>query len=84
MKLPQLSLRDLFWLVLVVGCLCGWWIDRTRLNAIVDKLSLPVFENRAVQGPAVNPKGVLKLPTQQEFDALRASILADHPPGKRP
>jgi hypothetical protein len=30
MKL-QLSLRDLFWLVLVAACLCSWWLDRTRL-----------------------------------------------------
>lgn len=22
---PKLTLRDLFWLILVVACLCGWW-----------------------------------------------------------
>lgn len=27
MKLPQLSLRDLFWFVLVCGILCGWWVN---------------------------------------------------------
>jgi len=26
MKLPQLSVRDLFWLVLVAALLCGWWV----------------------------------------------------------
>ena len=31
MKLPQLSLRDLFWLVLVAAILCGWWMDRRKL-----------------------------------------------------
>lgn len=31
MKLPQLSLRDLFWLVLVAACLCGWWAERRAL-----------------------------------------------------
>jgi len=31
MKLPQVSLRDLFWLVLVVGVGCAWWLDRTQL-----------------------------------------------------
>jgi hypothetical protein len=31
MKLPQLSLRDLFWLVLVAACLCGWWLRDSRL-----------------------------------------------------
>jgi len=30
-KLPQLSLRDLFWLVALVAIGCGWWIDRQRL-----------------------------------------------------
>jgi len=32
MKLPQLSLRDLFWLVLVVGICLGWWIDQDRIR----------------------------------------------------
>jgi hypothetical protein len=30
MKLPQVSLRDLFWLVLVVGMGLGWWIDHQK------------------------------------------------------
>jgi hypothetical protein len=33
MKLPQLSLRDLFWLVLVAACLCGWWAERQHAAA---------------------------------------------------
>jgi hypothetical protein len=33
MKLPQLSLRDLFWLVLVCGLVVGWWVDRSRQSA---------------------------------------------------
>ena len=28
MKLPQLTLRDLFWLVALVAMGCGWWVDR--------------------------------------------------------
>jgi hypothetical protein len=31
-KLPQLTLRDLFWLVALVAMGCGWWIDRTGLS----------------------------------------------------
>jgi len=30
MKLPQLTLRDLFWLVLVVGMGVGWWLETMR------------------------------------------------------
>src|SRR5688572_29382011 len=33
MKLPQLSLRELFWLVLVCGLVLGWWLDHRRLTA---------------------------------------------------
>lgn len=30
MKLPQLSLRDLFWLVALVAMGCGWWMDHRQ------------------------------------------------------
>src|SRR4051812_16794227 len=26
MKLPQLNIRDLFWLMLIVAMGCGWWL----------------------------------------------------------
>jgi hypothetical protein len=32
MKLPRFSLRDLFWLVLVVGMGCAWWLDHASLT----------------------------------------------------
>ena len=35
MKLPQLSLRDLFWLVALVAMGCGWW---RRERAFQDEL----------------------------------------------
>jgi len=31
MKLPQFTLRDLLWLVLVVGIGCAWWAHSRRL-----------------------------------------------------
>ena len=31
MKLPQLTLRDLFWLVLACALVVAWWLDRRRL-----------------------------------------------------
>jgi len=30
MKLPQLTLRDLFWLVMIAGILIGWGLDHSR------------------------------------------------------
>src|SRR5687768_14081616 len=33
MKLPQLSLRELFWLVLVVGIGVGWWVHHRKWQA---------------------------------------------------
>ena len=42
MKLPQLTLRDLFWLVLVVGLAVGWWLNTPSYLV----LSVPVQPNR--------------------------------------
>jgi len=39
MKLPQLYLRDLFWLVLVCGILCAWWLDQARVKEIEAELT---------------------------------------------
>lgn len=35
MKLTQLHIRDLFWLVLVAGLMLGWWLDHRRLAPYV-------------------------------------------------
>ena len=32
MKLPQLHLRDQFWLTLVVAMCCAWWVDHFRIS----------------------------------------------------
>jgi len=34
MKLPQLTLRDLFWLVLVCALAVGWWVERQRAEKL--------------------------------------------------
>jgi hypothetical protein len=44
-KLPQLSLRELFLLVVIAAMGCGWWVDRqTILKASAGKLSELVAE----------------------------------------
>ena len=32
MKLPQLSLRELFLIVVIAAMGCGWWVERQRLR----------------------------------------------------
>jgi hypothetical protein len=38
MKLPQFSLRDVFWLFLVVGFACAWWFQEGRIAEVRRKL----------------------------------------------
>jgi hypothetical protein len=45
MKLPRFTLRDLFWLVLVVGMGCGWWVERQSLTGDVRRLHELAAEN---------------------------------------
>jgi hypothetical protein len=45
MKLPQLTLRDLFWLVALVALGCGWWVERTRSQEQVRQLNNLLREN---------------------------------------
>lgn len=45
MKLPQLTLRDLFWLVALVAMGLAWWRERTRagqieFDALFEKMTL--------------------------------------------
>jgi hypothetical protein len=36
----KLTLRDLFWLVLVAGLACAWWIERSRTHAMHREVEL--------------------------------------------
>ena len=38
MKLPQLSLRELFLLVVIAAMGCGWWVDRRQIHRREQKL----------------------------------------------
>jgi len=37
MNRPSFTIRDLFWLVLVVGMGCAWWVDRHGLSTAFSK-----------------------------------------------
>jgi hypothetical protein len=36
---PQLTLRDLFWLVLVCGLALGWWVDHRAASIEHERLT---------------------------------------------
>jgi hypothetical protein len=36
--LPQLTLRDLFWLVALVAMGCGWWVEHSLLCNRMEKV----------------------------------------------
>jgi hypothetical protein len=42
----QLSLRDLFWLVLVCALGCAWWVDR---SAIIGQLKSEINRSRHLE-----------------------------------
>ncbi len=44
MKLPQFSLRDLFWLVALVAMGSGWWVDHRKQMADKRVLFDAVYE----------------------------------------
>jgi hypothetical protein len=45
MKLPQVSLRELFLLVALVAMGCGWWVERMQRKA--GDLDRSVWQDRA-------------------------------------
>ena len=61
MKLPQISLRDLFWLMLVVAMGCGWWWQRSEVVLMTEtidtwreryiRLAINVEKERALLEP---------------------------------
>jgi hypothetical protein len=41
MKLLRLTLRDLFWLVLVGGLGCAWWVERQKARQAFPLVDMP-------------------------------------------
>jgi hypothetical protein len=69
MKLPQLSLRELFLLVVIAAMACGWWRERQRtapLESRVSELTLlaqlePVTQSHAVSFAVSNPATLTRM-----------------------
>ena len=74
MKLPQLTPRDLFWLVALAAMGCGWWVERSRCRQYRDSAAIftqlvEELEKRGVsvrrvgdQTIVVGPDSALALP----------------------
>jgi hypothetical protein len=62
MKLPQLYLRDLFWLVLVVGLALCWWLENSRAR----KLGMEVKYLKSV----VRPVSFIETPLEDAIQFL--------------
>jgi hypothetical protein len=71
MKLPQLSLRDLFWLVLVWALALGWWLDRQELATKLAQLEERYFLRFPGVVTAVDPaRGLVEIALGSD-DGLR-------------
>jgi hypothetical protein len=64
-KLPQLTLRDLFWLVALVAMGCGWWVDKEvqaqRHEREVEEVVKEIVESFNRPGNRPRLQGPLKL-----------------------
>ena len=47
----RFTIRDVLWLMVVVGLAVGWWLDHSRLNDLASKLKADTYFRRAVDGP---------------------------------
>lgn len=86
MKLPQLSLRDLFWLVLVCALALAWWIERRAHVRDVEMLRLietlvrdlhernEQLEQAALQEPA----------SELEYSGIIVEVVDDPPKEDKP
>lgn len=55
MKLPQLTLRELFLLVLVAAMGCGWWAERSALHRALEAEKWSKFREFQVELPKSQP-----------------------------
>jgi hypothetical protein len=51
MKLPKLSLRDLFWLVLAAACLCAWCSETWQMRMQLLRQMQEIEHFRALHEP---------------------------------
>ena len=50
-SLMRFSIRDLFWLTIVIALVVGWWLDRSRLYRLWDDEFTLRIESEAAMAP---------------------------------
>ena len=72
MKLPQLSLRELFLLVALVAMGCGWWVDHyerlgvRRLGEVIQGDTPPANDLATPLGPGLQHAKKLTMPENRK------------------
>lgn len=78
MKLPQLALRELFWLMLVVGFGLGWWMDHRRIETNSERLTAALVRLYETALPGKLLEDVVR---EQHLDQFQVWATPDLPPG---
>lgn len=60
MKLPKLTLRDLFWLMALAAMGCGWWVERREYHARAAEAAQKAIQYEILEG-FLNEQGWLVL-----------------------
>jgi hypothetical protein len=76
-KLPQLTLRDLFWLVALVAMGCGWAVDRFRIAEQWEALEREKYLTKSehdllIQGATTNLNQLLA--KRDYWDRIKARL----------
>jgi C4-dicarboxylate-specific signal transduction histidine kinase len=81
MKLPQLTLRDLFWLVLFCAVLITWWMERQRLVERIAELEKAAAIQAALKRARVTARALelQNVQLQKEYESA-ARKQATEPP----
>jgi hypothetical protein len=68
----RFTIRDMFWLLLVIAMGVGWWMDRRRILDIVRQQSPMLYEGITGHGIDTNDP-VLKARSMRKYEEQRQS-----------
>jgi len=71
MKLPKMALRDLFWLVALIGVALGWWIERRQLLRNIDLLSAEFIQGELLPQDLAEISALVAAETSEPILSIR-------------